>query len=278
MRRHHVDADDAGPPDRDAENGWEVAGLLGGASLEGVRMAGFRDRAAAGLDMQVLPQPAVVVVISLGAAPMTVVGADGPRAMRSFIASLSPGPTRIRGEGVECVEVNLSPRAAHALLGVSPRELEGSVTGLDDLWGPQARRLGERLAEATTWQERLALTDTFLARRTAGARPMSPEVAAAWDTIVARRGRVRVSALAASFGWSRQRLWSRFTDQIGVTPKRAAVLVRFDHAARALCAGGNAGDTALACGYADQSHLHRDVLTLAGCTPGELAGRATSAG
>ncbi|MDW4917706.1 AraC family transcriptional regulator [Streptomyces californicus] len=130
----------------------------------------------------------------------------------------------------------------------------------------------------TTWQERLALTDGFLARRTVGARPISPEVAAAWDTIVARSGRVRVSALAESFGWSRQRLWSRFTDQIGVTPKRAAVLVRFDHAARAFRAGDSVGDTALACGYADQSHLHRDVLALAGCTPGELADRATSAG
>ncbi|MET9769017.1 AraC family transcriptional regulator [Streptomyces sp. NPDC006415] len=275
MRRHHVGA---APLDRDAENGWEVTGLLGGTSLDGVRMAGFRDGAGAGLDMQVLPQPAVVVVLAVGEARMTVESADGPRPLRSFIASLSPGPARIRGEGVECVEVNLSPRAAHALLGVAPRELEGSVNGLEDLWGRHARRLGEQVTDATTWQERLALTDAFLAGRAAEAPPMWPEVAAAWDTIVARRGRVRVADLAASFGWSRKRLWSRFTDQIGVTPKRAAMLVRFDHAARALCAGGNAGDVALAGGYADQSHLHRDVLALAGCTPGELAGRATSAG
>ncbi|MFD4025192.1 helix-turn-helix domain-containing protein [Streptomyces sp. NPDC058576] len=275
MRTHHKGS---APPDRDAENGWEVARLLGGPSLDGVRMAGFRDSAAAGLDMQVLPQPAVVVVIALGKARMTVESADGPRPMRSFIASLSPGPARIRGEGVECVEVNLSPRAAHALLGVSPRELDGAVNGLEELWGPRARRLGEQLTDAATWQERLALTDAVLAGRAAGARPMSPEVAAAWDTIVARRGRVRVAALAASSGWSRKRMWSRFTDQIGVTPKRAAVLVRFDHAARALCAGGSAGEVALACGYADQPHLHRDVLALAGCTPGALAGRSTSAG
>ncbi|MGW7413720.1 helix-turn-helix domain-containing protein [Streptomyces sp. NPDC054863] len=273
MRRHEVGVT---PMDRDAEIGWEVARPLGGTSLDGVRMAGFRDRIDVGLDLRVLPQPAVTVIIGLGGDPVTVESATGHRPMRSFVASLAPGPARIRGERVECVEVCLSPRAAYALLGVSPRELDGSVTGLEDLWGRDARRLREQLTDATSWQERLALTDGFLAKRAAGAPSMSPEVAAAWDTIVARRGGIRVGDLAASFGWSRKRLWSRFSAQIGLTPKRAAMLVRFDHAARALCAGESAGNVALACGYADQPHLHRDVVALAGCTPGALAGRTTT--
>lgn len=264
--------------DRDAEPGWEVARPLGGTSLDGVRTTGFRDRIATGLDMRVIPQPTVTVVIELGGNPVTVESATGHRPLRSLVASLSPGPARIRGERVECVEVCLSPRAAYALLGVPPRELDGSVTALEDLWGRHERRLREQLTDAPTWQERLALTDEFLRRRAEGAPSMSPEVATAWDTIVARRGRIRVGDLAASSGWSRKRLWSRFSAQIGLTPKRAAMLVRFHHAARALRAGESAGDVALACGYADQSHLHRDVLALARCTPGALAGRTTSAG
>ncbi|MFI1936974.1 helix-turn-helix domain-containing protein [Streptomyces purpureus] len=133
------------------------------------------------------------------------------------------------------------------------------------------------MADAVTWQERLTLVDGFLARRAERGPSMSPEVAAAWATIVARRGRIRVGDLAASCGWSRKRLWSRFSAQIGLTPKRAAMLVRFDHAARALRAGESAGSVAMACGYADQPHLHRDVLALAGCTPGALADRTTTA-
>ncbi|WP_031478893.1 helix-turn-helix domain-containing protein [Streptomyces bicolor] len=275
MRRHQMGS---APVHREAEDGWEVAVPVGRPALDGVRMAGFRDRVAAGLDMRVLPQPAVVVVIGLGDDPMTVRSGAASRPARSLVASLSPGPARIRGERVECVEVCLSPRAAYAVLGVSPRELDGTVTGLEDLWGRHERLLRERLADAGTWRERLGLTDEFLAERAAGAPSMSPEVAAVWDTIVARRGRVRVADLAASCGWSRKRLWSRFSAQIGLTPKRAAMLVRFDHAARALCAGASISDVALACGYADQPHLHRDVLALAGCTPGALAGMATSAG
>ncbi|MFA7767843.1 helix-turn-helix domain-containing protein [Streptomyces sp. NRRL S-448] len=270
--------DDAGdaPPERTAHNRWEVARPLGGTSLDGVRMAGFRDRMDSRLDMRVLPQPSVIVVIALGAGPITVESASGHQPLRGLVASLSPRLAHIRGEGVECVEVALSPRAAYTLLGVSPLELDGSITGLEDLWGRHARLLREQLSDTASWQERLALTDGFLRRRAAGAPPMAAEVAAAWDAIVAGRGRVRVGDLAASCGWSRKRLWARFSAQVGLTPKRAAMLVRFDHAARALLAGERAGDVAVACGYADQPHLHRDIQALAGCTPGALAGLTTS--
>lgn len=276
MRSHEAGPD---PLDRDAGNGWEVAlPPLGGTSLGGVRMAGFRDRIAVGLDKKVLPQPAVVVVIGLGAAPFTVEGGGAPQPLRSFAAALSPGPARIRGEHVECIEMRLSPPAAYALLGVSPRELVRPVISLEDLWGRRERRLREQLLDAGTWQERLMLVEEFLVKRAERAPQMAPEVTAVWDHIVACRGRVRINDLAASCGWSRKRLWSRFSAQIGLTPKRAAMLVRFDHAARALCAGKSATDVALACGYVDQPHLHRDVLSFAGCTPGALAARATSTG
>ncbi|MGI5340231.1 helix-turn-helix domain-containing protein [Streptomyces sp. CA-181903] len=254
----------------DAGNGWEA--VLGGTRLPGVRMAGFRDRAAGGLHKRVLPLPEVVVVIGLGEDPFTVEGATGRQSVRSFVAALASGPARVGGAHVECVEMRLSPPAAYALLGgVFARGPDGPVTGLDEVWGREGERLRERLPEAASWEERLALVDGFLIRRAARAPSMTPEVAAAWEHIVARRGRVRVGELAASCGWSRKRLWSRFTAQIGLTPKRAAMLVRFDHAARALRAGRGAADTALACGYVDQPHLHRDVLAFAGCTPGALA-------
>ena len=265
--------------DRAAGSEWEVAQPGAAApAVAGVRMAGFRDRVGRALDLRVLPQPAVVVVIGLGNDPFTVEGgtaqrpSTSPNPHPSLVASLSPGPARIRGRDVECIEMYLSPGAAYALLGVSPHELEGAVVGLEDLWGRQERQLRERVAAATAWQERFTLVSEFLARRAARGPSMTPEVAGVWDTIVARGGRVRVDDLAASCGWSRKRLWSRFSAQIGLTPKRAAMLVRFDQAARALRAGGNAADIALAHGYADQSHLHRDVLAFAGCTPTALAG------
>ncbi|TWG06785.1 helix-turn-helix protein [Streptomyces brevispora] len=71
---------------------------------------------------------------------------------------------------------------------------------------------------------------------------------------------------------ARKRLWSRFRSQLGVQPKRAMKLVRFDHAAHRPVAGDRAARVAADAGYADQSHLHRDVMAYTGETPATVAG------
>lgn len=67
-------------------------------------------------------------------------------------------------------------------------------------------------------------------------------------------------------------LWSRFRSQIGLAPKRAARLVRFDHAAHRLAAGEGAAQVAADGGYADQSHLYRDVRAFTAVTPATVIG------
>ncbi|GGT29546.1 MULTISPECIES: helix-turn-helix domain-containing protein [Streptomyces] len=260
------------PADPSAGDRWQVARPAAVPSLGGVAMAGYRDRTGGPFDLRVLPQPAVIVVLGLGDAPLTVDGGAGPpQPVRSLVAAPTPGAARIRGERVRCIEMRLSPPAAHTLLGPALRELDGTVAPLEDLWGKRERLLRERLADTAAWSDRFSLVNRFLSDTAARGPRTAPEVAAAWEHITARGGRVRVADLAASCGWSRKRLWSRFTAQTGLTPKRAAMLVRFDRAARALRAGADASEVASACGYADQSHLHRDVTAFAACTPAALA-------
>jgi AraC-like DNA-binding protein len=115
------------------------------------------------------------------------------------------------------------------------------------------------------------MAEAALAQRHDAGRAVDPEVAFAWEQMVTSRGQVRIERLAAEIGWSRKRLWSRFGSQIGITPKRAAQLVRFDHAAHRLAAGHSAALVAAESGYADQSHLHRDVMAFAGVTPTVMA-------
>ncbi len=54
---------------------------------------------------------------------------------------------------------------------------------------------------------------------------------------------------------------------VGLPPKRAAKLVRFDHAVHGLVAGQDAAGVAADGGYTDQSHLRRDVVSFTGLTP-----------
>jgi AraC-like DNA-binding protein len=50
------------------------------------------------------------------------------------------------------------------------------------------------------------------------------------------------------------------------------MLVRFDNVAHRLVAGHDAARVAADTGYADQSHLHRDVKAFTGATPATVAG------
>ncbi len=258
-------------PARDRAPRWEITTPSRPGLLPGVRMAGFRAHHADGFDLRLVPHPAVTVFIDFGDGLLTD-EASGQSLAGSVAAGLAPGAVfRGRGRDVECLQVRVSPVVAHAVLGASSPEIGGTVVALDDLWGPDADRFRERLRAAASWDERFAITEAELARRQEAGREVDPEVEFAWGQMAAGRGRVRVERLAAEAGWSRKRLWSRFRSQIGLTPKRAAQLVRFDYAAHLLAAGHSAALTAADSGYADQSHLHHDAVALAGMTPTAVA-------
>jgi len=259
----------AAEPARDAAAVWDIAVPSQPGRLAGVSMAGFRARAKDPVDLRVVPYPAVTVVIDLRGG-LLVDDVSGQRKRGSLVAGLAPGTVRGHGRDIECLQVRLSPVVAHAVLGASA-ELGGMVVALEDVWGRDAVRIQEQLRAAGSWEDRFAIAEAALARRLAVGREADPEVAFTWGQMVTDQGRVRVERLAAEAGWSRKRMWSRFRSQIGITPKRAAQLVRFDHAAHRLAAGHSAALVAVESGYVDQSHLHRDAMTFAGITPTAVA-------
>jgi len=233
-------------------------------------MAGFHVSASAFVDIAMVAHPSVTLIFDLSDTGGIVYEADGGYQRGSVVAGLLPGQLRAGGWSGECLQIRLSPVVAATVLGAST-ELTGTVAALEDVWGRDARQLEERLRDANSWDERFTIAADVLARRL-GARPaIVPEVAHIWRRTVSSRGRVRVDGLAEEIGWSRQRLWSRFRSQIGLTPKRAAQLVRFDHAAHLLAAGQAPASVAADSGYVDQSHLHREVKAIAGLTPTAVA-------
>ncbi|MBR7672495.1 helix-turn-helix domain-containing protein [Streptomyces daliensis] len=250
-------------------------------------MAGFRVPGTMVGGLRVVPHPAVMLILEFGAGAYTVDDGAGRSHRGSLVAAPgcgSGGGVRAWGADIECVQVRLSPVLAGAVLGVPPAELAGSGSGsrsgsgsggmvsLDDLWGREASRIRERLSELPSWEDRFAFALALLARRGEARSQVDPEVAWAWRRIVASGGLVRVERLAAELGWSRKRLWSRFHSHIGMPPKRAARLVRFDRAVHRMLAGDGAARVAADGGYCDQSHLHRDVVEFTGATPTAVVG------
>ena len=257
-------------PARDRAAIWDIALPSRPSRIAGVRMAGFTSRAKTLVDLQVVPYPAVTLFIDLGDGVL-IDHARGQQQRGSLAVGLAPSGVRGHGRNIECLQVRISPVVSHVVLGASA-ELGETVITLDDLWGHDAVRSEDQLRAAGSWDERFAIAEAALVERCQARRAADPEVAFAWRRMVTSRGQVRVEGLAAEAGWSRKRLWSRFRSQIGLTPKRAAQLIRFDHAAHRLAAGDSAALVAAETGYSDQSHLHRDVMTFAGITPTAVAG------
>ena len=81
-----------------------------------------------------------------------------------------------------------------------------------------------------------------------------------------------VDRLAAAAGVSRQHLTRIFREVMGVSPKRYCRLARF-HAALAYAGAGSGvqwAEVAADLGYADQSHLCRELRRYTGFSPQQL--------
>lgn len=236
-------------------------------------MAGFGYRVATPISLTMVTHPSVTLLLDLSDDDGGIVyDSDGGRVQRNVAIGLLPGEIRVTGSGVgECLQIRLSPVAAAAVLG-SPSDLRGALVPLGDLWGRgPASRFEDRLHAATSWDDRFAVALNFLDRLATSRRAVDAEIAYAWSRTLTWQGQARVDALADDVGWSRKRLWSRFRSQLGLSPKGAAQLVRFDRAAHLLAAGHTPASVAAETGYADQSHLHREVRTFAGATPTAVA-------
>lgn len=82
----------------------------------------------------------------------------------------------------------------------------------------------------------------------------------------------RIADLAAELSISREHLARRVKAQLGISPARLRNEWRFRLAAELLAHGASLAGAAAEAGYADQSHMTRDVKARSGRTPGELGG------
>ncbi|MEU6370057.1 helix-turn-helix domain-containing protein [Streptomyces sp. NPDC046931] len=165
------------------------------------------------------------------------------------------------------VDIALAPWAAYRLFGVPMSELSERVTDAHELLGgspPGLEGLALALASLPGWPDRFALLDRWLTRLMAdGPRP-APHITQAWQRLTRGPMRMPVAQLARDVGWSQSQLERRFVQQIGVTPKTAARIVRLRRSLGLLSRGRPAAEVAVLAGYYDQAHFSREIKTMTG--------------
>jgi len=224
----------------------------------------------------------VTVVLPLGD-PLDVAWLDERGSRRrawSVVAGLHVRPAVLRHDGrMRGLQVSLTPWGARMLLGVPAGEMSGLLLGLDDL-APSLRTLPERVADA-------AATGLPGAGRTAatsvvhqvlldaivrgGAPPVQP---AARRALALLASGVPAAAAARELGCSRRRLHGLVRAETGLSPTQYRRVARFQRARALLVAQRGGGsrpsglaDVAVRSGFADQAHLTREFVALAGCPP-----------
>ncbi|MBY5164304.1 helix-turn-helix domain-containing protein [Salsipaludibacter albus] len=200
---------------------------------------------------------------------------DGPHGtveVGAFLAGSHEVVGSVESDGFTGVQVDLSPVAAHRILGGGVADLAGHTVDLGDLFGAVGRDLVQRLGEIADWPDRLDMVESFLATRFVAGEPVDDEVAVVWERLA--RGHARIDDVVADLGWSRRQVRRRVRSQLGLSPKRLARLVRFERALGRLEQDDIAlGPLAVELGWYDQAHMTNDFAELAGATPAEVRAR-----
>src|SRR5215469_16072824 len=199
---------------------------------------GYRQRGVPPARHRGLPSPFLTLIFTLDE-PLTILAhpdpGQPPGEFGTLLGGLHSVPALITHAGAQSgIQVALRPLGARALLGLPAGELAEVDVPAEAVLGGVCAELRDRVRTAAGWPERFAVLDEILLRRIGSRAEVAPEVSWAWHELLRAGGTVRVSALAAGTGWSGRHLNSRFQAEIGLTPKAAARVIRFDRARRLL--------------------------------------------
>ena len=159
-----------------------------------------------------------------------------------------------------------------ALFGIAAADLSERAVSLEDVCASLMQEIFESIGGADGPLEAAAIAARRVLARRLDAQERPPPI------VGAAIARIRGSSLADELGVSERRLEQLFRLHVGLSPKRAMRLARFQRLLMRCAASterpASWARVALEAGFADQSHLSNDVQAISGLTPVALANAA----
>ena len=220
---------------------------------------------------RMLPAVSAHLVIRLGGKPIRLFAGDTDE-IGDFVSHAVVGGVRDAaylkdsGDPAPTVGAVFRPGAAGAFLGAPTDRFAGCHTPLDAFWGSAVESLRAALSETNDLEQRLVILEQALLRRLPRIRGIDPAIVRA-ALLLERRP---VGKVAAALDWSHRHFIARFSEAVGLSPKRYARLARFGRVLLRLERQPKTGLAQIAqdAGYADQAHFNRDFRNFAGISPG----------
>lgn len=168
------------------------------------------------------------------------------------------------------VGVHFKPWGLAPFLRLPLSELHNCTVPVDAIWGRSVEVLRDRLADASSTGELLAIMERELHSRLISApMPGYRMVNQAARSIEATWGTVRVGALTEAADVSNNQLAAQFKAHVGLTPKRMTRIYRFARVLLTVDARRHVDWAQLAhtAGYFDQAHFSKEFKEFTGHTP-----------
>jgi len=166
--------------------------------------------------------------------------------------------------------VQFKPGGAFAFFGGSAREFEDVHVSLGDLWGRDAERLHQRLIQAPTPDDKIAMLFDEMVERFSE-QTHHPAVAVALRLFGTCPHRVSVTTVARDAEVSPKKLIRLFSEEVGMTPKAYLRVSRFQQVLARVHAAPSVDwmEIVERHGYYDQPHFIREFREFSGFTPTE---------
>lgn len=221
-----------------------------------------------------LPSGEAALVVNLGA-PYRTLSPDGETHTHAMASVMGVHDRHFLTESSgskRLIVVRLKPAALRILVGIDMHAATNRWIPLEQLDHGFARKIADATHDAPNWTALFGRMDRVLLAAFAAASPENNGAGWAWDELRRRNGLMNIASLSEMLGCSPRHLIAGFRKAVGVTPKTAARLMRFNRVLRHPVQGLGA-DIAAACGYADQSHMIGEFGRFAGAPPTEIARR-----
>ncbi len=173
------------------------------------------------------------------------------------------------GGRIAFIAIRFLPGKISNFFNIRDSELTDNSTDLDSLLGAHWNEYEQQLCNIGTIQEMLVYIEGILLSLLQQRGQIDIQISAALEMIQQMNGQIRVQDLAKRVGLSLRQFERRFTNLVGLYPKRLCRISRFASII-STCDNGHSQNwvrKALEGGYSDQAHFIRECKFFTGLSP-----------
>ncbi len=194
---------------------------------------------------------------------------SGTELFRSGFQGQTDQYDKIAGFGnVGVIGVHFYPQSLPTLFGLSAIEMVNTKLEISEVLGYEGKTLEDKIMTASNNEQRISILCDFLETKVVKLSCNKQLLTSSIQTILEKRGEVRIDELVSSYSISQRQFERIFKDLTGFSAKKFSRIVRFESClVQAFQVATSFTKLSYDLGYADQSHFIKEFKQFTGLNP-----------